>query len=267
MSEIRIQSDVTYRRTAERELEADLYLPDAGADRPAIVLVHGGGWENDHRGMFETHLTRLAKHGYVGVDITHRLSSEATFPAPVADVKYGISWLKTRADEYGVDPERVAVGGHSSGAHLAALAATAPDHSALDPDQSSESSAVAAAVVMNGPHNLQKLGQTDPARLFISGFVRRLFGGTYLECPEGYRQASCLTHVDGSEPPVLVMTSTDDEEVPFFESVQFRNQLQSADAPVAFHIADGGGHLAFTAGGDHCEEGIERIRSFLDQSL
>lgn len=259
---------VVFRETIERDLEAAIYRPADAKEAPAIVLVHGGGWESDHRGMFEGHLTRLAEQGYVGADITHRLSDDATFPAPIEDVKYAIRWLKSRADAYGLDPGRVAVGGHSSGAHLAALAATAPDHSVLDPeDGPEESSAVAGAVPMHGPHDLRKLGATDPNRLFISDFVRRFIGAPFAECPEAYRLASPIDHVDGSEPPFLLMTSTNDEEVPLHESVALRDRVEAAGGRAHLYVADGGDHVCLTEGNSHYEEGMERVEAFLDRHL
>ncbi|WP_276256572.1 alpha/beta hydrolase [Halomontanus rarus] len=274
MPDVTSTKGVVYRQTAARDLRLDLHLPAGGDDRPAVIFIHGGGWEANHRGMFEAHLTRLAARGYVGVDLTHRLSSDATFPTPVEDVAYGVRWLKAHADEYGIDPDRVAIGGHSSGAHLAALTAVAPDLSELAPDRdtvpddvAATSSRVAAAVLLNGPYNLERLGQFDPAHLFISGFVRRLFGGEYLDRPAAYRLASCPEHVDGSEPPALVMTSTNDEEVPFRESVQFRKRLERVGGTADLVVADGGDHLCFTGNGSHYEWGMDRIETFLDAHL
>lgn len=268
VSSVRVQKDVVYRELASNALEADMYLPDGGGLRPAVITIHGGGWETDHRGLFEAHLTRLAEHGYVGVDVTHRLSGEAKFPAAIRDVVYCVRWLKRHADEYGVDPARIALAGHSSGAHLAALAAVAPNHWDLSTaGGGNTSSHVAAVVPMNGPYNLAKLGQIDPARLFISGYIRRLFGGRYHDRPDAYRRATVQTHVDGSEPPFLVITSTNDEEVPFHESIQLRDHLTRAGTTAEFHVVDGGSHTWLTAGSDHYETGMERIEEFLETHL
>lgn len=265
---VEVRKDVVYRTTPQEELEADVYVPeDDRNDRPAVVLVHGGGWEADHRGMFSGHLTRLAKRGYVGADITHRLSDEAAFPACIRDVNYAIRWLKTRTGEYGVNPDRVAIGGHSSGAHIAALAAVATD-SDLEPRNGPDaSSAVAAALPMNGPYDLRKLGATDPTQLFISGFIRRLFGTPIAEAPSVYRQGSPIEHVDGSEPTFLLMTGTNDEEVPFFESVAFRDRLEAAGTHVELYVADGGDHVCLAEGNSHYGEGLDRIEAFLDEHL
>ena len=299
MTTVRKQEGVVYRETPETDLEVDLYLPDgedghsAGeddrpdqTDRPAVMLMHGGGWRNDHHGTFETHLARLAERGYVGAEFTYRRSGEATYPAAVEDVEYGVRWLKSHGEEYGLDPDRIAIGGHSAGAHLAALVAVSSDDADFVPEErpdessekteldgfseetiSDESSEVATAVAINGLFNLQKLGQMHPSRLFVSGFIRDFFGGEYLDHREAYREASCITHVDGDEPPFLVLAGTHDQEVPPYESVQLRDQLEHAGGTPEFLLADGGDHFCFLEDGSHYEEGMERIEGFLDEHL
>lgn len=268
MPDVTVRRGVGYRETPEGAPEADVYLPAGGTDRPAVVLIHGGGWETNHHGMLEPHLRDLAGRGYVGVELTHRLSGEATFPAPVADVAYALRWLADRADEYGLDPHRVAVGGHSSGAHLAALAALTAASGEFVPDDAPEvATTVAAAVLLNGPFELERLGRTDPARLFLSGEIRRLFGGPWLEHQDAYRRASCSTHVDGTGPPALVMTGTHDEEVPTHESQLLADHLEHAGVEVELLVATGGDHFCFTDGGSHYETGMERIAAFLDEHV
>lgn len=274
MTGVRTLDGVTYRETPEKDVAVDLYLPEgAGEDgdesgRPAVMLMHGGGWENDHHGMLEPHLMRLAERGYVGAEFTYRLSGEATYPAAVEDVAYGVRWLKRRSDEYGIDPERIALGGHSAGAHLAALCAVSDSEAGFVPrDNPDESPEVAAVIPINGLFNLEKLAQMHPSRLFVSGFVRRFFGAEYLERREAYREASCITHIDGDEPPFLVLAGTHDEEVPPYESVQLRDQLEHAGGDPELLLADGGDHFCFMADGSHYEEGMARIESFLDEHL
>lgn len=274
MTTVRKRTGVVYRETPETELEVDLYFPDSEdgrsprEDRPAVMLMHGGGWRNDHHGTFEAHLTRLAEQGYVGAEFTYRRSGDATYPAAVEDVEYAIRWLKSRADEYGLDPDRIAIGGHSAGGHLAALVAASSDEAEFVPDDDFDnSSEVAAAVAINGLFNLEKLGQMHPSRLFVSGFIRDFFGGEYLDHREAYREASCITHIDGDEPPFLVLAGSHDQEVPPYESVQLRDQLAHVGGDPELFVADGGDHFCFLEDGSHFEEGMELIKDFLDDHL
>jgi acetyl esterase/lipase len=288
MTSVRKRDGVVYRETPEADLLADVYLPggtsqsaaegrrteegrpDAG--RPAVLLMHGGGWENDHHGMLEPHLTRLAEQGYVGAEVTYRRSGQATYPAAIEDVAYGVRWLKRKRDEYGLDPDRIAIGGHSAGGHLAALCAVSSDEADFVPEDApdgirAESSAVAAAIPINGLFNLEKLGQMHPSRLFVSGFIRRFFGAEYLERRDAYREASCITHIDGDEPPFLVLAGTYDQEVPPYESMQLRDQLAHAGGDPELLLADGGDHFCFMDDGSHYDEGMARIEAFLDEVL
>jgi acetyl esterase/lipase len=274
MTTVRKQDGVVYRETPETDLEVDLYFPrgdgdpSGGEDRPAVMLMHGGGWRNDHHGMFETHLTRLAERGYVGAEFAYRRSGEATYPAAVEDVEYGVRWLKRRADEFGLDPDRIAIGGHSAGAHLAALSAVSSDDADFVPEEGPDyCSEVAAAVAINGLFNLEKLGQMHPSRLFVSGFIHDFFGGEYLDHRGAYREASCITHVDGDEPPFLVLAGNRDQEVPPYESVQLRDQLEHVGGDPELFVADGGDHFCFLEDGSHFEEGMERIEDFLAEYL
>lgn len=254
----------TYRSRPGRDLAADFYVPDGPGAAPAVVFVHGGGWMTDHQGVFESHLRRLAERGVLGVELTHRLSSEARFPAQIADVKYALRWLKANAGRFGLDADRIVVGGHSAGAHLAALAAVAPDHPRLEPDDApAASSRVHGAIPINGLFNLEKLGQIHPSRLFASEFIYELFGARYVERPDAYRVGSCVTHIDGEEPPFLILSSTADQEVPPYESTQLYDQLAHHGNAPERYVAPGGDHFCFFAGNSHYEEGMARIESFL----
>ena len=73
-------------------------------------------------------LTYYAERGFVVASVEYRLSHEATFPAPLEDVKTAIRFLRTHAEVFGIDPKKIAIMGESAGAHLAAMAATTHAH-------------------------------------------------------------------------------------------------------------------------------------------
>src|SRR5207253_3437010 len=117
-------------------LSLDLYLPmngngnagglasdeATGKLHPLIIWIHGDHWADGSRATSPAE--REVLRGYVVASIDYRLSSEATYPAQINDVKAAVRWLRANASRYDIDPNRVAVWGFGSGGHLAALLGT-----------------------------------------------------------------------------------------------------------------------------------------------
>ncbi len=105
-----------------RSLAARLYHP--GGKAPLLVFYHGGGWVvgscDTHHGMC---LALAAQSGAAVASVEYRLAPEHPYPAPCDDAYDALVWLAAHAGELGCDPRRLAVGGDSAGAHLAAVAA------------------------------------------------------------------------------------------------------------------------------------------------
>ncbi len=107
---------------------ADVYLPDDVSAAPVVVLVPGGAWRTaDRRGLAPL-AEALAVAGVVAVSTTHlAVDDGGRFPGPVQDVTCSVGFAVAAARQSGIDPTHVVVLGHSSGGHLAGLAALAPD--------------------------------------------------------------------------------------------------------------------------------------------
>jgi len=104
-------------------LLGDLYAPKPPGKYPAIVAMHGGGWQIGDPSAYQYWGPYLARRGYVLFAVTYRLSKpgQKTYPEAVYDVRAAVQFLKHHAAEFKVDPERVALMGDSAGAHLASL--------------------------------------------------------------------------------------------------------------------------------------------------
>ncbi|MDE0417701.1 MAG: alpha/beta hydrolase [bacterium] len=98
-----------------------VYEPQPGTRRPALVFFHGGGYV---RCSIDTHdsMCRLLslKAGVVVVSVDYRLAPEAKFPEPLEDCHGAAASVHARARDFGIDPERMAVGGDSAGGNLTA---------------------------------------------------------------------------------------------------------------------------------------------------
>jgi acetyl esterase/lipase len=117
--------NVCYLRHGERQIMARVFKPEGAGPFPCYVDLHGGAWNNgdlaDRTGLGEY----LAERGYVMVTLNFRHGPDG-YPTTLQDINYGVRWAKAHAKELKIDPSKVALGGASSGGHLAMLAAMRP---------------------------------------------------------------------------------------------------------------------------------------------
>src|SRR5580765_1537613 len=124
-SEHDLHAAVTYATHDGVALQGDLYLPAGAGPFPALVAVHGGGWQAGARNAFQFWGPYLAARGYVLFAISYRLAKKGQkmFPQAVNDVRAGVQFVRGSAAQIKVDPERIGLFGASAGGHLASLAA------------------------------------------------------------------------------------------------------------------------------------------------
>jgi len=118
--------DLEYRRDPVRTLMARIYQPQGEGPFPVLLDVHGGAWNDQDRTANAPVDERLAASGILVVAIDVRLAREAPYPGSVADVNYGIRWLKAKAREWNGEPETLGALGSSSGGHVLELCAMRP---------------------------------------------------------------------------------------------------------------------------------------------
>jgi len=118
--------DLGYRRDPVRTLMARIYQPQGEGPFPVLLDVHGGAWNDQDRTANAPVDERLAASGILVVAIDVRLAREAPYPGSVADVNYGIRWLKAKAREWNGEPETLGALGSSSGGHVLELCAMRP---------------------------------------------------------------------------------------------------------------------------------------------
>jgi acetyl esterase len=106
------------------DLPVRIYRPTNNPTAPAIVYFHGGGWVLNFLDIYDAALHRLANQsGSVIISVNYQKAPEHPFPAPFDDCYAGLLWVKAHAQEIGIDPNRIGVGGDSAGGNLAAAVA------------------------------------------------------------------------------------------------------------------------------------------------
>jgi len=262
-----------------RPLTLDLYVPpgESASGRPVLVMIHGGGWlggHTRHSGAFsnwpET-LAAIAGEGYVVASVEYRLSGEAPFPAAFDDVRAAIRWLRSNADEYGIDRQRAVVMGGSAGGQLAALAGTAcgdnryPDSATAAPD--AESACVQGVVTWYGVFDFGMIVPVDekPDGPDVGGAP-----GRYLDCgpkscdADTVRNASAMSFVDAADPPFLMVHGTDDRVVAVEQSRAMHKALTDAGVDSTYIEIPGVNHSFI---GQSAEDTIGASRKAFDASI
>lgn len=244
---VNVRMKVPYGTGGETQLTTDMFLPpdDFEPPRPAMLYVHGGGWQGGSPTQFYRQAARLAEKGVVGSCCRYRFSGEATFPASVEDVKAAVRWLRAVADEYGIDPERIGAMGGSAGGHLAGMLATTAGIDELEGEDghTDRRSDVQLGVLLNPI--------TDMTR-FVEGTnlhpaAVRFMGGTPEEMPDAYRLASPLLHIDERTPPCLLVHGTDDDIVPHEQSAMFVGAMKRKSLRADVILVDDVGHGFFNS--------------------
>lgn len=122
-------TEVSYGKHARQQ--TDVYArvsqqPDPSKPSPCLLFVHGGAWSIGNKSTAEHKVAVFHEHGYVMAALNYRLYPEVTPHGQAEDLALALAQLHQRAGEWGIDPARFALMGHSAGAHLAALVALNP---------------------------------------------------------------------------------------------------------------------------------------------
>ncbi|MGI9473276.1 MAG: alpha/beta hydrolase fold domain-containing protein, partial [Rubripirellula sp.] len=244
---VALELNVPYREgDAAWKLDLAMPIADSQGTRPAIVMVHGGGWvSGDKRtALFIGQAIEFAKRGYVCVSVNYRLDGEK-LPC-IQDVKCAVRWLRAHADQYGVDPNRIGAYGNSAGAHLVTMLGVSHGEPKLEgdgpwQDHSSLVQAVAASATPTRP-NLR--GGSAEARALIAP----------------------MSYVTADAPPFLLFHEESDRTVPIENSDEFVAALKAAGASDVTYrrMTDGSGHGVFQK---NLKQSSEDMAAFFDRAL
>jgi acetyl esterase/lipase len=236
-SDVSIHENVSYGTVAGKPLLLDVYEPgDQGsANRPAVVLIHGGGWMAFDKSTMRGMGNFLARCGFVAFAVDYRLMqrNENLWPAQLDDVQRAVRWIRANSAKYSVDSERVGAFGHSAGAQLAALLGMEDTRDNSDAQLAKYSSKVEAVVEVSGPSDFTTNHDPD-GDAFLSAF----FGGDYAHRPDIWRDASPVFHVSRNNAPFLIVHGTHDEDVPLAQAQELADKLKQAKVPVKLVTLD-----------------------------
>jgi len=231
--EIEEIKNIEYKNVNGKSLQLDIYRQKEREEAvPLLVFIHGGGWQGGQRGDYLVYLIPFAKQGYMTATVSYRLLADGPYPACVEDIVDAFQWFYKHGEEYGYDPDRIAVIGGSAGAHLALMAAYGwnKNSGSIDTLMNSEKKhRIKAVVDIYGPVDLT----TEYARnhALVTSFMAK----SYDESPEVYSEASPDNYLDKNDPPTLILHGTSDDLVPASQSVLLKQHLDSLGIPAELY--------------------------------
>lgn len=211
----------------------DIYAPANAKNLPVVFWIHGGGWQTGDKANVQEKPAWFTKKGFVFVSINHRLLPEVEMDVLVRDVARAFGWMHKHIAEHGGDPGRVLVGGHSSGAQLAALICT--DDRYLKAEGVSFTSLIGCMPVDGDTYDIPAMIETAETRLRVHGMPMPKYGHRlkFGNDPAKHQDFSPVTHVakGKSIPPFLIIHVADHPD----NSIQARRleaALKTAEIPV-----------------------------------
>lgn len=216
--------------------ELYVYRPRAGNNSGKVCVVcPGGGYVNlamDHEGRMFAHW--LNEQGITAVVLKYRMPNLHD-KIPLADAQRSIRWVRSRADELGINPAQVGVAGFSAGGHLASTLATHFDLGKTNStDRFERFSCRPDFVVLFYPVISMKNGLTH------TGSRNALLGKN--PSPELVEKYSNELHVTTKTPPVFLVHCDDDAVVSSLNSVAFYQALKRNKVPSVLYVFPHGGH-------------------------
>ncbi|MCM8525472.1 MAG: alpha/beta hydrolase [Lentisphaeraceae bacterium] len=234
-------ANIEFAKEGDKSLQLDLYLPKNSTEKvPVIMWVHGGGWLKGSRtkakGLW------LVEHGYAIASISYRLTTEAIWPAQINDCRSAVRFLRSNAEKYGLNGDKIAAWGGSAGGHLVAVLGTQDL-----PNDEKVSSRVQAVLDWYGPSDLLSMPPNNVSEKRTIEQVRnsngaKLLGATVRDVPDLAKEASGFWNVSKDDPPFLIMHGEKDPGVPLEQSTKFHEKLKAAGVSSELFIVKGAGH-------------------------
>jgi acetyl esterase/lipase len=215
-------ADLPYGQDPRQRL--DVYSPRHAQDRPVVIFWYGGSWVKGKKSDYRFVGTTLAEHGIVAVLPDYRLYPQVSFPAFDEDGARAVAWVEQHVQEFGGDPHRIVVMGHSAGGHTAAFLAF--NHEFLR-KFGADPNSIVGLVGLSGTYVLVPETPTERATF-----------------PAPYTEADWqpIRFVDAHSPPTLLLHGADDKEVLPQEAIELRDAMLRDHLQVELDLYPHRGH-------------------------
>jgi acetyl esterase/lipase len=212
----------------EPRQKLDVWVPrdKPGRPLPVVIFFYGGGWLKGERGNYGFAGRAFASNDFVAIVPDYRLVPNVRFPAFVQDGALAVKWARDHAAQYGGDPGRITLSGHSAGAYIGAMLALDPHYlndAGVDPKT------IRAAALLAGPYDFYPFTE-QRGRDALGAWPRPL-------------ETQPITFASADDPPMLLMAGTADQVVQPRNSKALANALAKVGATAELKLYPGQSHI------------------------
>jgi len=202
-----VKRDIPYANPPAERQVLDVYSPKNAKNLPVVFWIHGGGWQTGDKSSVQIKPQAFMDKGFVFVSTNYRLWPNVEMGTIVRDVAKALGWVHAHIAQYGGDPNRLVVGGHSAGAQLAALICI--DDRYLKAEGVTFDMIKGCVPVDGDTYDVPAIIETAETRLRVHGQPppkaghREKFGND----PSKHRDYSAVTHVSAGKgiPPFFIL--------------------------------------------------------------
>src|SRR3954471_13374495 len=227
------KTNIPYANVDDEKRTLDLYAPANAKNLPVVFWIHGGGWQTGDKTDVKLKPQMFMDKGFVFVSTNYRLLPDVDMGTLIRDVARSFKWMQDHIAEYGGDPKRVLVGGHSAGAQLAAIICT--DEKYLK-EQGVAFDVLKGCIPVDGDtYDVPAIIETAETRWRVHHMPpskqghREKFGND----PAKHRDFSAVNHVakDKGIPPFLILHVSDHPDTSA-QAFRLATVLKEAGVPV-----------------------------------
>ncbi len=206
-----VKTNIPYAESTHERQVLDVYAPKDAKNLPVVFWIHGGGWQAGDKSDVKLKPQVFMDKGFVFVSTNYRLLPGVDMDTLIRDVAKSFRWVHDHIAEYGGDPKRVLVGGHSAGAQLAALICT--DERYLKAEGVAFDVLRGCVPVDGDTYDVPAIIETEETRRRVHGQPQAKHGHRekFGNDPVKHRDFSAVTHVAKGKgiPPFLILHVAD----------------------------------------------------------
>ncbi len=232
-AKLKAQLDIPYSDSTDSRQQLDVYAPEGARNLPVVFWIHGGGWQTGDRKSVQLKPTAFVEHDYVFVSAGYRLLPNVEMVEIFRDIAKSLHWVHDHVGEYGGDPNRIFVMGHSAGAQLAALISI--DDRYLKAEGQSLKMIKGCVPVDGDTFDVPAIIELAETRWRVHDLPPAKWGHRlkFGNDPAKHRDYSAVNHIgkDKAIPPFLILHVADHPDTSA-QAQRLENALRAADVPV-----------------------------------